>query len=480
MNRITRKYYNLPIQAKASLWLVIANVINKGISFLTMPIFTRLLPESEYGELSVFLSSTEILLILTGWDISYGAYQKGLYKYDDVDSFTKVTQLFTTVTTCVFVILMLVAYPYIGSWIAIPIELFPFLLLYLLGQPAYRNWMVKKQKIYDYKKVTAVTLIYALLTTLISIMAVLLLSKTAKMKYTAQILSSAFIFIFFYFPNVRINRISQDKRLSFEQIRFIILFQFPCVIHSLSLVLLSQADRIMIRNFIGSSEAALYSVAYTFAFLLSVVQTALDQAMIPWRYELLKKNDYKMLDKMSNTCIFIIGGLVTAFILVAPELMKLFFPVGYSEAVDCIPPIAMSVYFIFLYSVFASIEAYFEYTNIIMGVSLFCCIANIIMNIVGMKLWGYKACAFTTLISYILFCVGHFYGMRWICKKRIGQKLFAGKTILGFTGVLLIVNIVIYIFYNNLIIRLICFMFLLIITYKYKDKIIKTLKKNKE
>ena len=74
-------YFNMPVQARAGIWFVICNILVKAIGFITVPLFTRIIPQNEYGDLSVYLSSTELVLILTCWDIAPGAYQRGLFKF---------------------------------------------------------------------------------------------------------------------------------------------------------------------------------------------------------------------------------------------------------------------------------------------------------------------------------------------------------------------------------------------------------------
>lgn len=57
--------------AKASLTLMLTQMIQKGLAVVTEPIFTRLLTTTEYGTVSLFLSWYEILIIFTGF-----VYQK--------------------------------------------------------------------------------------------------------------------------------------------------------------------------------------------------------------------------------------------------------------------------------------------------------------------------------------------------------------------------------------------------------------------
>ena len=55
------KYKSMPIQIKASLWFLICSFLQRGISAITTPIFTRLLNSSEFGNYNVFNSWMSIV-----------------------------------------------------------------------------------------------------------------------------------------------------------------------------------------------------------------------------------------------------------------------------------------------------------------------------------------------------------------------------------------------------------------------------------
>lgn len=59
----TKKIYNkMSIASKAALWFTICGFVQKGISFITVPIFTRLLTTEQYGVVSIFTHGKVFLL----------------------------------------------------------------------------------------------------------------------------------------------------------------------------------------------------------------------------------------------------------------------------------------------------------------------------------------------------------------------------------------------------------------------------------
>ena len=76
-NYLIDKYKELPIQIKASLWFLICAFFQKGISALIIPILTRLLSTTEYGQYSVFNSWQGIINCLITLNLYGGMYAQG-------------------------------------------------------------------------------------------------------------------------------------------------------------------------------------------------------------------------------------------------------------------------------------------------------------------------------------------------------------------------------------------------------------------
>ena len=56
LNNLLKRYESFSVAAKAAIWFVFCNVMQKGIATITVPIFTRMLTTDEYGVYSIYLS----------------------------------------------------------------------------------------------------------------------------------------------------------------------------------------------------------------------------------------------------------------------------------------------------------------------------------------------------------------------------------------------------------------------------------------
>ncbi|MDE5916568.1 MAG: hypothetical protein K2G62_00390, partial [Oscillospiraceae bacterium] len=83
IHNIVAKYKKMPIQMKASVWFLICSFLQKGISTITTPIFTRLLSTEEYGQYSVFNSWLSVVTIFVTLNLFYGVYTQGLVKFSN-------------------------------------------------------------------------------------------------------------------------------------------------------------------------------------------------------------------------------------------------------------------------------------------------------------------------------------------------------------------------------------------------------------
>lgn len=78
---LMNRYKKMSAGVKASLWFMGCNILQKGISFITVPIFTRMMTASDYGVYSLFCSWESVLAIFVTLNLSYQVFNNGMVKY---------------------------------------------------------------------------------------------------------------------------------------------------------------------------------------------------------------------------------------------------------------------------------------------------------------------------------------------------------------------------------------------------------------
>ena len=172
--KIYNKFKNLSAPVKASIFFVICNVLQKGISLISAPIFTRLLTSEEYGMFSLFNSWYSIISIFVTFNLSFGVYIRGINKYDnDKDRFcSSMIGLSTTITTLFFII-YIIFYKFWNNIFGLSTLMMFFMFLEMFFTPAFAFWSNNQRNSYKYKMLVFVTLFMSISTLLVGIIAVL-------------------------------------------------------------------------------------------------------------------------------------------------------------------------------------------------------------------------------------------------------------------------------------------------------------------
>ncbi len=201
MIEFINKYKRISIQTKAAIWFSLCNLFIKGISFITVPLFTRIMSDEEYGTLSLFLAYEQIAMILATWEIQMGAYQKGIFKYkNNINIFTKSTLALINLLTIVFYSIIAIIHSCISQITGMSSVIIILLFIYMIVQPSYNCWLIRKRTVYEYKSAVIMTLIYSLANIFVPMLALLLINNTAEIKFESTLIISSILCLVFYVP----------------------------------------------------------------------------------------------------------------------------------------------------------------------------------------------------------------------------------------------------------------------------------------
>lgn len=441
---------------KAAIWFMVVNFFTKGISFITVPLFSAVLSTEEYGKVSIYMTYQGILINFATFEFYSGAYIRGILRYkEDVPFFTKSEQLLSTLVTIAVFIISIPFMPWLIKRAQINEATYVLMYLYFLLFPAYQCWVARKRFNYEYKQVVITAAVYTLISAFIPLCAVILIEASALVRIIFMLLPEIVFCIPFFLRNIWVKGFTRRKIEVFEQWKYLLSFQLPSVVHALSFILLSSVDRIMIGEMVGNSEAGIYSVAATLASVITVLSMSANQVLKPWRYQRMEGKDYDSIKSKSCILLIAFGVTILIWILVAPDIMRLFFKPDYYAAVWAIPPISMSVFFIFLYSMFVDVEEFFYKTEYAMYATTISAVANLIMNFWAIKRWGYIACSYTTLICYILLAAFHlFWSDKAARKNGISiRHIFDVRLICILSLIFVFVEVLFTLTYNTIFLR---------------------------
>lgn len=475
MRTIINNYRCIPLQIKASFWFLICSFMQKGISIITTPIFTRILSTIEYGQYGVFNSWLSIVTVFVTINMYSGMYTRGLIKYSNERYvFSSTLQGLSLILVVVWTSIYSVFHTEINQITSLSTVQMLSMLLMIWATAAFSFWAAEQRVNLNYKSLVILTIIASVAKPIIGIVFVLL----AEDKVTARILGLALVELIIYVGCFIVQIKRGGKFYSKKYWKEALFFNIPLIPHYLSLSILNSADKIMIEKMIGLSEAGIYSLAYSLSQIMKLFNTALTQTIEPWLYKQINNNRINEIGKVAYPSWVLIAIVNLTLIAFAPEAVAVFAPKSYHEAIWVIPPIAMSVFFIFLYSFFAVFEFYYAKTKLVAIATCAGAVLNIILNYVFIKIFGYYAAGYTTLACYMVYAVMHYLFMRKICKEElIATNVYDIRILLGITAAFIIIGFFLLMTYNYRLIRYNFILIIVIILLINRKKISEFLKK---
>lgn len=478
MAKFKKKFRQIPLTVKVSMSYAICSILQKCLSFITLPLFTRLLTTEQYGQYTIYSSWSGILMIFLTLNLAYGSFQTAMAKYDDRrNEYISSIQGICLLLSAIFLIVYL---PFRKQW-NILFELPTFFVLLMTSEIFFSTstslWMGKNRFEFKYKSVISITLLTSVLSPLI---AYLLVCATQEKGY-ARILGYAGTNIVVGIIIFCLNIVKGKKLFNKEFWKYALSFNIPLLAYYLSQVVFNQSDRIMISHITGSSDAAMYGVAYNLAMIMTFVLNAINGSYVPWLYGKIKQGKAEENKSISLILVILMGLIILGVIWYAPEIIIIMAGEKYASAIYVVAPVSMSLLLLFYCQLFINIEFYYEEKKMLVYGSVSAALINIILNAILIPRFGFVAAGYTTLVSYMVFAISNLYTMRKVLKRRqIKDNMYNYKVLLGIFIVFLCAGFLGVALYGNLIIRIIITLIVLGIFILKRDNFFKTLRKIKD
>lgn len=453
IKKIINKWNSIPIAVKVSVAYAMCSILQKCLSIITLPLFTRLLTTEQYGQFTIYSSWSGILCIFVTLNLAYGSFSPAMVKYEDRrDRYIASIQGICLLLAGIFFLIYL---PFRNLWnelFELPTAFIVIMVIEIFAQTSIQLWSGKKRFEFKYKSVVALTLLTSVLA---PIVAFIFISFTAEKGY-ARIIGYAAINILFGVAIFALNLKKGKKLYDKEFWKYAFGFNIPLLAYYLSQVIFNQSDRIMISHITGASDAAMYGVAYSLAMILTFVLNAINNSYVPWLYGKIKEGKGSDNKKVTNGIALLMALMIVCVIWFAPEIIKVMAGGKYMSAVYVVAPVAMSLLLLFYSQLFINVEFYYEEKKMLVWASIGAAIVNIVLNALLIPIFGFVAAGYTTLVSYLIFAFSNNVAMKKVLMKRgMIDNLYDYKSLLlllfgfmisGFVGVAL---------YNFLLVRII-------------------------
>jgi O-antigen/teichoic acid export membrane protein len=433
VNKLFRKYQS-SVMLRSGVWYLIGRFGLKGMSFLGVLLFSRLLLPDQFGTASIFFAWVAVLYIVATLFIE-SSILRARFDYEDQpyrQFLSSVLALGLLLSVGALMLALLLPESLLISVIGLPR---PLVLLAVLHLPALlamnitlRRWEAQSNYRQNVALMVLVEFGELLLSALLIVVPPLLIS-TYPIEI-GRILGYAVIYLLV--GGWCLWRLLREGRVLINTTywRYALALSVPLIPHALSQIMLSQFDRIMIDQYIGRDEAGIYSFAYQLGTLVFVIWTATNTAWAPWFYKHMKEERYAIIRHRIPQYIAGFTAVTLLMILTSPLVVPLIAPAAYQGAIRIVPVIMGGGFFVFLYSLYANVEFHEKKTWYVAVNTILAALINVILNLIFIPRDGYLAAGWTTLVAYICLWLAHAGVVRFRLKSP-NVNNFALSTLMG-------------------------------------------------
>ena len=479
MIKLASKIKKIPVEVKSATVYTFSTLFSRGLAIITVPIFTRLMSTSQIGIVNLYNSWYSMISAIATLSLTSGGYVVALREYEnDRNGYQSSVLSLTSIIAVLLAITYFVNPTFWSRVLGLPKGLIVLMLIGFLFAPARDFWLARQRYEYKYKLSGIVMMGSALLASVLSILAVVKLSKTDVTIVAEGRLYSNYIIIYGVSAVIWIYTFFKGRTfVNKEYWKLSLALSLPLVGYSISSQILTVSDRMMISQMVDNSAVGIYSTLYTVSSLSLLVWQAVHSSFVPYIFRNIEKDNsgIKRVSAQLMTFYAVVAILMT---FLAPEIVKILATKEYYEAIYIMPPIAAGVFFTSFANLYSDIAVYYKKTKYVMYPAIIAAVSNLVLNYIFINLYGYMAAAYTTLFSYILFALFQGIWARKICKEH-GIKtgtIYNDKFMIMLAIITTAISLIGILFYRHTFLRYCAIVILGVIIVFVGRKVMKTKK----
>jgi len=461
---------------------LIANLATKALSFISIPVYTRLLTTEDFGIVNVFLGVAGILssLLTLCTDQSVSRYYFDKKDDEDFKRFVGTSSILAGIVFCLNALILIVSLDWVASLVglsrSLTLLLIPVSFFNILGLTFEQIYTVLKQS----RKIAMSSLIRAYVSFGLAVILILLMTDHKYMGQIGGLLVAGLLMSFIW-----INGIRQYFRTTFDRkyVNYIFKFSVPLIPYALSGIIIEQFSKISLAKEVNLSQAGFYSLALTISGIVSIITAVTHQAWAPYYFQYMNAKDFQSHDsdivRIFN--ITLLSGIFVSFF--GLEIGITLANKAFISSLYLIP------YFVYGYIFHQLAYVYMRnfsfvyktyYSSIVVIASG---LLNVLLNLFLIPKFGQLGAAYAFSFSYLLMCIISLL----INKYFINCHYTAIRKFLLPLLIFICFNVISHLFYRKevslLHILVKCSLFIIsvfILFYSDREYILNLIKKNKK
>lgn len=452
--------------AKNSFWTLLGNSGSKVLGFLLLPLYTRWLGTSGFGESDLITTYSSFLVCVMTMCVS-----DAIFAFTKNQDDEKKRVLFSTSLSFIVVVLLL----WLLVWIILDLG---FSYFEVKNSFANNIWLIygivvttflqqySQQFILSLEKIklySTTGIIHTLLTFVFSFW--LIPAIGVRGYILAIIYSNLFTALYSFFLSRSYSFLS-IKSIERSRIKDVLKYSIPLIPNGIMWWLVSAINRPIMEYNLSYADIGIFAVANRFPGVITMVFTVFSVALNISVFEEYGKSTFNAFFTTTFKVIFsIIVVLVSVINVLSIEIIRLFAAPEFAEAAKYMPILVLSAFFSCVSSYFGTTYVVVKESKYFFYSSLWGALTALILNLVLIPLFGLFGAALSVLFSFVVMSMTRYYYSLQFAKVSLLPRIII-------YSLALISVAVVAIFVNNIIIRILSLVIPLATVYFLDGKLI--------
>ncbi len=393
---------------------MLGTILLNGISFLSTPIFTRLLTTSDYGITTVFYTWTAFFAVFIGLQTSGSIATARVHmKPDEFGGYMKSIVVMSLLSGLVIASVSIIIRRSVASLLNIDIRLIPHLLTQAFGMSCVTTYSVYTIQTKQPKKNVVFSILIALCTVVTGLFLVLSIKEE---KFLGKIYGGTVAYTIALLYVMKTFIPGNKSKVSLSHWKYALALSFPLIIHLLSNIIIGQSDRLFLKSMIGDDAAGIYTVAYNIGVLGILFADVCNNIWSPRYLDMTKAGENRIINGMAKKYILMVCCVFIVVMLIAPEILKIMAPSQYWGGLNSLVIITAGVFFQYLYRFPLAYEQFSKNLKWVAVCTVASAMINMMLNYLFIKKTGLIGAAYATFLSYVILFGLHEFVARKIIK----------------------------------------------------------------
>jgi len=385
--------------AKNTLILSIGTFLPRLASFVTLPILTGYLTQTEMGTYDLITVLESLFLPTVTLQIQAAAFR---FLIDVRGDEEKVKEIVTTITAFIVpasLISLVLLYFCMGRTSS---SIRILICLYFLADIFANAARQVCRGLNENMEYSISAIVSALGKMIFAVVCVYYMRAGLKGTVIALLMSTVFS-LFYLILRAKVYRYVQPGYFSRSKLVEMLRYSWPMVPNSMSAWVMRASDRFVVTFFMGVEMNAIYAVANKIPGLLTVAQNTFTLAWQENATVVSKDRDAgEYYSHMFGTMFDLMAGFFGLLIAATPILFKLLIRGDYTEAYNQIPILFVAMFFSGMSTFLGGIYVAYKESKSVGVTTMAAAACNLIVDVVLIRRIGLYAASGSTMISYLM------------------------------------------------------------------------------